>query len=105
MPSIVPEAFGVAAVEASAIGLPVVASAVGGLPEVVEDGRTGYLVPPGDEGALADRLAALIADRDLRARLGAAGRSLVTRCYDWRESVQDVMETLYEGLARGEKRT
>jgi glycosyltransferase involved in cell wall biosynthesis len=97
MPSIVPEAFGVAAVEASAIGLPVVASAIGGLPEVVEDGRSGYLVPPGDEAALADRLGALVADPDLRARLGAHGRSLITRCYDWRKNAQ-VMVELYEKL-------
>jgi len=83
MPSIVPEAFGVAAVEASAIGLPVVASAVGGLPEVVRHGETGYLVPPGDIDALASRLRELVADHALRARLGTAGRAFVTECYDW----------------------
>jgi glycosyltransferase involved in cell wall biosynthesis len=103
MPSIVPEAFGVAAVEASAVGRPVVASAIGGLPEVVEDGQTGYLVRPGDEAALADRLSALVADHDLRARLGARGRSYVSRCYDWRVNAQ-VMAELYRGLVGGEKR-
>jgi L-malate glycosyltransferase len=103
MPSVVPEAFGVAAVEASAVGLPVVASAVGGLPEVVRDGETGYLVPPGDEARLAERLSALVADPELRARLGAAGRALATRCYDWNENAQ-IMAELYAGLVGGEKR-
>lgn len=64
-----------AVIEALAAGLPVVATAVGGLPELVPDGQTGYLVPAGDHQALADRLLALIANPDLRLRLGEQARS------------------------------
>jgi glycosyltransferase involved in cell wall biosynthesis len=60
--------------EAMAAGLPVVATAVGGNPEVVEDGHTGVLVPPRDPRALGEVLAALLADGGRRAALGAAGR-------------------------------
>lgn len=62
VPSRVPETFGIVAAEAFSYGKPVVASRIGALPEVVEDGRTGVLVPPGDEAELARTLALLAAD-------------------------------------------
>jgi L-malate glycosyltransferase len=65
--------------EAMAASLPVVASAVGGVPELVENAETGVLVPPGDPVALAATLGVLAADRDLRTRLGAAGRRRIER--------------------------
>jgi glycosyltransferase involved in cell wall biosynthesis len=63
--------------EAMAVGLPVVASSVGGIPELVRDGETGRLVPPGNEEALAAALRETLSDPELRARLGAAGRQRV----------------------------
>lgn len=68
------EGFGLAALEAMAAGRPVVASATGGLPELVEDGRTGFLVPAGAADPLADRLGKLLEDEELRVRMGDAGR-------------------------------
>lgn len=67
------EGLGVAALEAMAAGLPVIASAVGGLPDAVVDGETGILVPPGDPQALAAAIARVCGDSDLAPRLGAAG--------------------------------
>jgi len=64
------ESFGMVALEAMACGSPVVASRVGGLTTTIQDGVTGHLVPEGDPVALADRLAALLADDEARARLG-----------------------------------
>jgi glycosyltransferase involved in cell wall biosynthesis len=61
-------------VEAMAAGVPVIASAVGGIPEVVVDGVSGYLVAPGDRSTLARQLRALLVDRALAARIGAAAR-------------------------------
>ena len=60
--------------EAMAAGLPVVASDVGGVAELVTEGETGALVPPHDPPTLATALECLVADRELRERLGAAGR-------------------------------
>jgi glycosyltransferase involved in cell wall biosynthesis len=68
------EGFGLVALEAMERGRPVVASAVGGLPEIVDDGRTGLLVPPGDPAALADAIVALAGDAAQVAAMGAAGR-------------------------------
>ncbi len=68
------EGFGLVYLEAAAHGLPVVAHAVGGVPEAVIDGVTGLLVPPADRGALGAAFSRLITDADLRRRLGAAGR-------------------------------
>jgi glycosyltransferase involved in cell wall biosynthesis len=66
-----------AVMEAMAAGVPVIATAVGGVPELVEDGVTGLLVPPGDPGALARAIAVVSADPALRARLGRAARARV----------------------------
>lgn len=74
VPSITPETFGLAALEAMAVGRPVVASRTGGLGELVVDRETGVLVPPGDPDALGAALAALLADADLRARMGRSAR-------------------------------
>jgi sugar transferase (PEP-CTERM/EpsH1 system associated) len=68
------EGIPLALIEAMAAGLPVVATRVGGVPEVVEEGRTGVLVPAGDDAALAARLASLAADPQNRAALGRGGR-------------------------------
>jgi glycosyltransferase involved in cell wall biosynthesis len=94
------ESFGVAAVEAAAAGLPVVASNVGGLPEVVVDGETGFLVSPADIEALCRRLSQLIADPALRQRMGKAGRAFVKAHYDWQVNATQ-MERLYQSLVRG----
>ena len=68
------ETLPVAILEAMAAAKPVVASPVGGVPRVVKDGETGFLVPHGDPARLADRLGALLTDAGLRGRLGANGR-------------------------------
>ena len=73
------ESFGMVALEAMACGSPVVASRVGGLTTTIKDGVTGHLVPEGDPAALAERLTALLADDEARARLGARGRPLGRR--------------------------
>ncbi|MDA0563800.1 glycosyltransferase family 4 protein [Streptomonospora sp. S1-112] len=75
------EGFGLAVAEAMGLGRPVVAAAVGGLADMVTDGRDGLLVPPGDVGALAAALVRLAGDPDLAARLGAAARRTVLRRY------------------------
>ncbi|WP_369135647.1 glycosyltransferase family 4 protein [Modestobacter sp. I12A-02662] len=76
------EEMGSVLVEAMVAGLPVVASDVGGIPEVVRDGETGLLVPPGDVAALAGALDRLVADPELRSRLAAGARAL-SRDYSW----------------------
>jgi glycosyltransferase involved in cell wall biosynthesis len=68
--------------EAMAAGLPVVASSVGGVPELVVEGETGLLVPPGDPHALAAAIERLLDDSALRRRLGAAGRTRVSEHFD-----------------------
>jgi len=76
------ETFGQTIQEASASGLPVVAPASGGPRDLVDDGETGYLIPPGDPDALAAAVRALAADPALRARFGAAARRRVL-CRTW----------------------
>jgi glycosyltransferase involved in cell wall biosynthesis len=76
------EGLPVSVLEAMAAELPVVASGVGGLAELVVDGETGILVPPGDAPALAAALGRLIEGRDQRRRLGAAGHARAQRLFD-----------------------
>lgn len=77
------EGLPVAILEAMAHGLPVVSTWHAGIPEAVIDGVTGFLVDEGDVEAMADRIAALAKDRDLRQRLGAAGRQVVKDRFSW----------------------
>ncbi len=103
MPSLY-ESFGVSALEASACGVPVIASDAGGIPEVVVDGQTGLLVPPGDPQAIADRLLFLHENRDLARELGRNGRAFVREKYEWSACVEQV-ERIYQRLLaeRGER--
>ena len=76
------ECLPMSVIEAMAAGLPVVASAVGGMPELVENGRTGILVPPDDPAPLADAIARLAGDAGLRRRMGEAGRARAEALFD-----------------------
>jgi alpha-maltose-1-phosphate synthase len=99
------EPFGLVNVEAMACGAPVVASAVGGIPEIVVDGETGFLVPydPDDRAAFAAALAArvnqLVGDADLARRFGEAGRRRVLERFGW-EAVARRTVDLYAGVLR-----
>ena len=77
------EGFGVVAREAMAFGRPVVATSVGGLLDAVEDGSTGLLVPPRDPAALRSAVERLLADPELRRRLGAAARDRARESFSW----------------------
>jgi glycosyltransferase involved in cell wall biosynthesis len=93
------EGFGVACAEAMAHGKPVVASAVGGLLDIVVDGETGLLVPPGDVSALRAALERLLGDRELRRRLGEAGRARVRERFGWETVTAATMRAYEDALA------
>jgi glycosyltransferase involved in cell wall biosynthesis len=87
----------VSAIEALAAGRPVVATRVGGLPDVVRDGEDGFLVAPGAVDELAERLERLAADTELRRRMGEAGRDRVLPRYAVQRLIDD-MDALYRSL-------
>jgi glycosyltransferase involved in cell wall biosynthesis len=90
------EGLSIALIEALALGRPAVVTDVGGLAEVIEDGRQGYLVPVGRESALASRIVELLQDPELRARMGDEGRARA-QTFDIRTSVRR-MEHVYREL-------
>jgi L-malate glycosyltransferase len=91
------ESFGVAIVEASACELPVVVSDAGGLPEVVQDGKTGFIVKKNNSTQIAEKLYELIIDKDKREIFGKQGRTFVLEHYDWNKNVL-TMEDVYKSL-------
>ena len=93
------EGFPNAVLEAMAMSKPVVATRVGGVPEAVEDGVTGLLVPPRDPEALAQAIIALLQDRERAKTMGRAGRERVERYFTVERMVQQT-EALYEELIR-----
>jgi glycosyltransferase involved in cell wall biosynthesis len=102
------EGFPLSILEAMRAGLPVVASAVGGIPEAVEDGVTGFLIPARDPETLRDRVERLLADPALRRRLGADGRKRYEREFTLNHSFsktlavyKDAIESGRNGHARG----
>jgi phosphatidylinositol alpha-1,6-mannosyltransferase len=82
------EGLGIVYLEASATGLPVVAGDSGGAPDAVRDGETGYVVGGRDVTALTERLVELLTDRELAARLGAAGRAWVEQRWRWESQAE-----------------
>lgn len=93
VPSVWPEPFGMVAVEAMTAGVPVVASATGGLVDIVDDGVTGLLVPPGDAAALAAAVRKLVDNPDEARRLGRAAAARAGRFAT--PTVVDDLEALY----------
>jgi glycosyltransferase involved in cell wall biosynthesis len=89
------EGLGMVLLEAAATGLPIIGSRVGGIPECMLEGKTGFLVPERDEDALARRMAELLEDPVRRHRMGAAGRALVGPAIDRQTAV---LENYYDSL-------
>ncbi|MEU7068756.1 glycosyltransferase family 4 protein [Streptomyces narbonensis] len=95
------EGFSLPAAEGMATGTPLVATTGGAIPEVAgADGETCLAVPPGDAGALAAALGRVLGDRELRARLGAAGRARVLDRFTWARAAQGTAELYREAVAR-----
>ncbi len=98
------EGMGRVLLEAGACGKAVVASRVGGIPDVVLDNETGFLVPPGDPDALASAMMRLLLDRDLGARMGARARQHIGEKFNARTMVQEIVK-LYDVYTDKEKCT
>jgi glycosyltransferase involved in cell wall biosynthesis len=94
------EGFGIPAAEAMGCETPVVASDAGGLPEVVENGVTGLVVPRGNSSALAQAIGSLLADPQRRRRMGQAGRERALRLFDWDRSAEQFEEIYREVASR-----
>lgn len=92
------EGFGIPAAEAMGCQVAVIASDAGGLPEVVDHGITGLVVPRGDSGALAQAIGSLLEDPERRRAMGVAGRERALRLFDWDRSAEQ-FEQLYTQLA------
>ncbi|PYQ90844.1 MAG: hypothetical protein DMG02_08755 [Acidobacteria bacterium] len=97
------EAFPNAVLEAMAAGLPIVASAVGGILELIDDGRTGLLAPVGDPHALADRIVRVMSDATLGERLGAAARAEAHSRYSFDRMVAAFEDVYLMELSRSAK--
>ena len=99
LPSVQAEPFGLVVLEAMAMGCPVVSTAVGGPLSIVAEGETGFLVPPGDAVALADKLEVLLRDAALRERMAAAGRERLETKFAFANTVND-LEALYREVLK-----
>ncbi|KAF5086884.1 D-inositol-3-phosphate glycosyltransferase [anaerobic digester metagenome] len=90
------EAFGIVNLEAMACGLPVVSSKLGGIPDIVQNGKNGIIVEPGDIEALADALKELVENDDLRVKMSSEGKSM-SEDYSWTKIAEET-EKIYENL-------
>jgi N-acetyl-alpha-D-glucosaminyl L-malate synthase BshA len=93
------ESFGLVALEAMASGVPVVASNVGGLPEVVEHGVTGFLAPVGDVEAMAEYCLRILSGQDGHRKFAEAARRRAAQCFDYRAIIPQY-EAIYERLVK-----
>ncbi len=81
--------------------LPVITTSVGGIPELVSEGVTGFLVPPDNEEMLASRLRVLVADSELRIRMGQQARKLVEQRFNLFTCAESIVHFLKEAADRG----
>lgn len=91
-PSIAEESFGITLVEAMACGIPAVGSRIGGIPEIIADGETGFLVPPRDKEAMAGAIIRILSDDDLRRAYGANARKRVVERFTWTANAKRHLE-------------
>ncbi len=99
VPSLWAEPFGNVTTEAMMRGTAVIASAVGGQLDIVDDGKTGYLIPPNDVDALVDRLLTLLADKSHCEAMGMAGRERALACFSEQRRTEDFLQ-IYDELLR-----
>jgi glycosyltransferase involved in cell wall biosynthesis len=92
------ETFGRIIIEAMACGKPVVASNVGGIPEIIDDGKSGLLVPPKNEQSIADAVIRLLTIKTLAASIASAGRKIVEEQFNVRGQITKIEEILDECL-------
>ncbi len=98
LPSMFQETFGLVLLEAFAAGLPALTFKSGGIPELVETGKNGIVVPQGDENALCQGMRELLQSPDMRDRFGLAGKNVAAK-YSWENTV-DRLEAIYAGVMR-----
>lgn len=94
------DCFSLASIEAMAAGLPVITSPVGGIPEIIQDGVTGFLVPPNDGEGLRAAIAALLADARRRERMGTAGRAVAAEHFNAARNAGRLLDLLRAAAQR-----
>jgi len=94
------EGLGMTLLEAMACGTPCIGSRTGGIPDIIRDGENGFLVDPAEPAQLADRIADLLRDRNLRMTIGKKGRSFVEEHFSWGAKAKE-LEEIYAGLLHG----
>jgi glycosyltransferase involved in cell wall biosynthesis len=98
LPSI-SETFGIVILEAMEQKVPVIASAVGGIPEIIKDGKTGILVPPADSEKLAKTISWLLAEKKDRLSLSTEAYDILKKNYDWSKIIDDI-ENVFVGIIK-----
>ena len=98
------EGLGIAIMEAMGAGLPVVASRVGGVPDLVYEGKTGFMLSPDDVEGYADRIISLLENDQLRKEFGANGKSFAEKHLN-KDAILSQTETVYQDLLHREKKT
>jgi glycosyltransferase involved in cell wall biosynthesis len=93
------EPFGIVFAEAMSFGLPIIATRVGGIPELVEDGENGFLVPPKDVNSLADAIDKLVSDAELREKFGRRSYEKSMKLNTWEECDERIFKLLQNNLS------
>lgn len=96
IPSLYRESFGMVALEAMASGRPIIATRVGGLPEIIQDGKNGFLTPPGDHEKLAEKIVQLLSNPKMANEMGFLGRKIAVENYSWDTVAEQIVNVYFE---------